>query len=395
MMSRRTRLLFAPVHFVPEPWNGVDEHLLLLTRYLDRDRFELLLLHHSQDGPQTPALAERAGMRLVPAPEHVRGARQRMQALRALFHRERVDILHIHTPAAGGQTIPALAARLAGVRATLVTYQQVQPRRLPARSRALNRLAHSLLIDATIAVSDDVRDTLVRAAGLPRRRIQVIRNAIDLVAPPTTRDGLPPREPDEVRIGYFGRLSQEKGVHVLLPALAEVVAQAPYVRAFIVGDGPERPELEALAAQLGLSGRVSFLGFRPDARSLMEQVDIVAHLPLYEGFPHVVLEAMAAARPLVVSAAPGELGTTVIDKETGLVVPVGDAAAAARALLHLVERPEERQRLGANGRERCARYFSAQRMADQVTALYEATLAGRRAVGSAVGLLARTKDLHG
>lgn len=393
MTPQRVRLLIQPVHFLPEPWNGIDEHLLLLARSLDRDRFEPLLLHHPRDGLQTPALAERAGMRLVPAPEEVEGARQRLGALRALLRRERVDILHIHTPAAGGQAIPALAARLAGVRATLVTYHQIQPRRLPARSRALNRLAHSLLIDATIAVSDDVRDTLVHAAGLPRRRIQVIRNGIDPARPLAVADGLPPREPGEVRIGYFGRLSREKGVHVLLRALAELMARAPHVRAVIVGDGPERAELEALAAQLGLSGRVSFLGFRPEARALMEQVDIVAHLPLYEGFGLVVLEAMAVGRPVVASDAAGGLRDIVAHGTTGLVVPVGDAAAAARALLHLVERPEERRRLGAHGRERCMRHFSAQHMADQVTALYEATLAGRRAVGSAAApIRARAQD---
>ncbi len=381
MTPRRARLLFYPVHFLPEPWNGIDEHLLLLARHLDRDRFEPLLLHRAQDGPQTPTLAERAGIRLVPAPDNPGGIRERLRALRALLRRERVDILHIHTPAAGGLVIPALAARQAGVRATLVTYHQVQPRRLPARSRALNRLAHVFLIDATVAVSGDVRDTLVRAAGLPRRRIRVIRNGIDLAGPALPVDGLPPREPGEVRIGYFGRLSHEKGVHVLLSALAAVAARAPHVRAFIVGDGPERAELEALAARLGLSERASFLGFRPNARALMEQVDIVAHVPIYEGFGLVVLEAMAAGRPVVTSDAPGGLRDIVEHETTGLVVPVGDVGATARALLHLVEHPEERRRLGANGRARCARHFAAARMVERVTALYETALARRRVAG--------------
>ena len=379
MTPRRARLLFYPVHFLPEPWNGIDEHLLLLARSLDRDRFEPLLLHRPRDGPQTQALAERAGIRLVPMPESAGGVRQRLHALCALLRRERVDILHIHTPAAGGQAIPALAARLAGVRATLVTYHQVQPRRLPARSRTLNSLTHMLLIDATVAVSGDVCETLVHAAGLPRRRIRVIRNGIDPAPPPVATDGLPPREPGEVRIGYFGRLSHEKGVHVLLRALAEVVARAPHVRTFIVGDGPERAALAALAAHLGLSERVSFLGFRPDARALMAQVDIVAHVPIYEGFGLVVLEAMATGRPVVTSDAPGGLRDIVDHETTGLLVPVGDAAAAARALLRLVEDAETRRRLGANGRARCAQHFSAARMVEQVTALYETALTRRHA----------------
>jgi glycosyltransferase involved in cell wall biosynthesis len=93
----------------------------------------------------------------------------------------------------------------------------------------------------------------------------------------------------------------------------------------------------------------------------------------------VVLEAMAAGRPVVASDAPGGLRDIVDHETTGLVVPVGDAAAAARALRRLVEDPETRRRLGANGRARCVQHFSAARMVEQVTAPYETALARRHA----------------
>jgi len=277
------------------------------------------------------------------------------------------------------------------VRATLVTYHQVQPHRLPVRSRALNVLTHTLLIDATIAVSNDVRDSLVRAAGLPRRRIRVIRNGINLARPPAATDGLPPREPGEVRIGYFGRLSPEKGVHVLLQAFAALADDVPHARAFIVGDGPDRAALEALAGRLGLGERVRFLGFRSDARALMGQVDVVAHVPLYEGFGLVVLEAMAAGRPVVTSDAPGGLRDIVRPGETGLVVPVGDIGATARALRCLAWAPELRQRLGRAGRERCLHHFSARATAERVLALYDAVVT-RGAVSGVMRAAAWARD---
>src|SRR4051812_35450342 len=93
------RILFQPFFFLPERWNGMDEHLLLLARYLSSRQFELLVLGHPSDGPQTRLLAERAGLRYLEAP-YGPGASWpvRCARLRALYKRERIDILHMHSP---------------------------------------------------------------------------------------------------------------------------------------------------------------------------------------------------------------------------------------------------------------------------------------------------------
>src|SRR5215207_1005472 len=98
MPSRPTRVLVHPFLFLPENWNGLDEHLLLLTRYLGRDRFELSVLIHPSDGPQTRVLAERADIRgiLAPYPPSASSGR-RFIALRDLYRTERFDLLHLHS----------------------------------------------------------------------------------------------------------------------------------------------------------------------------------------------------------------------------------------------------------------------------------------------------------
>jgi glycosyltransferase involved in cell wall biosynthesis len=279
--------------------------------------------------------------------------------------------------------IAALAARLAGASATVATYHQIQPARLPARSRAINCVTHGALVDQTIAVSAGVRASLMATAGLPGRRIRVIHNGIDsachsngsrgTVAPPARVNG-------EIRLGYFGRLSQEKGVDGLLEGLALLASRCPSLRTLIVGDGPDRAGLEAMASQLGIADHVQFLGFRPDARRIMEQIDIVVHVPIYEGFGLVALEAMAAGRSIVASDAPGGLSEIVVHGETGLIVPRGSPTALAQALVDLITDPPERARLGQNGRARYERQFTARQMAARTTAVYEAMFRHRRLI---------------
>src|SRR5438445_8392946 len=105
----------------------MDEHLLLLSRHLDRRRFEMLLLTHPSDGPQTQILCERAGIQPVRAPYPVGASTwTRLNALRQLYAVERIDLLHLHSPVVGGQAIPAMAAKLARVSATVATYHQIQ-----------------------------------------------------------------------------------------------------------------------------------------------------------------------------------------------------------------------------------------------------------------------------
>lgn len=379
MAMRRRRVLFHPFFFLPEPWNGIDEHLRLLVKHLDSERFEFLILEHGDDGPQTRLLAERAGIHIIPAP-YARddSALSRLKALQRLYMAERIDLLHLHSPVAGGQAVPALAARLAGVGGTLATYHQIQPAPLPPQTRVINRFAHTFLVDRTIAVSADVRQSLIRRAGLPQPRVLVIHNGIDLSSEVDGLHTLPARGADEVCLAYFGRLSPEKGLPVLLQALALLAPRCPNARTWIVGDGPDRAGLEALAKQLGIAEKVEFLGFRPDARCIMEHVDIVVHVPAYEGFGLVLLEAMAAGQPVVVNDAPGGMCEIVVHERTGLIVPAGSPEFLANALLRLVDDPQERQRLGRNGRTRCEEEFSAQRMAQRIAQYYESVLDGRR-----------------
>ena len=382
--NRPLRVLFYPFLFLPEAWNGMDEHMRLLSRYLDPAHFELLVIEHEGDGPQTRTLAERAGIKLLAAPHSPgAGAAAKVRGLRRLFSQEKIDILHIHSPAAGGQAAPALAARLARVRATLATYHQIQSRTLPRRTRLINGLTHRFLVDATVAVSRDVAASLVQRTGVPSGRMLVVHNGIEIEA--HAQPSAPPPA-GEVRLAYFGRLSEEKGVADLLRALAVLAPRCPQARTWIAGEGPERADLERLARKLDITGVVEFLGFRSDARELMARADIVVHVPRYEGFGLVLLEAMAEGKPVITNDAPGGMSEVVVDGETGIVVPAGSERDLAGALARLIEDGDERLRLGKNGRERCLSEFSAEVMARRTAEVYEAVVTRPRRLPSAYRL---------
>jgi glycosyltransferase involved in cell wall biosynthesis len=156
------------------------------------------------------------------------------------------------------------------------------------------------------------------------------------------------------------RLTRQKGVDVAVAALRELPDDTVLV---VLGEGPERNELERLATELDVDGRAFLLGRVPDVAAWLERADVFVHPARWEGFGLAVLEAMLAGLPVVatdVSSLPELLGTS------GLLVPRDDPGALARGAAAALERPE----LGADLQARARSQFSVARMADRTAGLY-------------------------
>ena len=359
---RQVRVLLLPVLFYPEPWNGIMEQLRLLVAHAPVGRVEFLLAVRPGDGAQTVALAERARLHVV----HL-GDAVSTNEIRRICTEQRIDLVHIHSPSTARVGRLALGARWARV-PVLVTYHQVQPYRIGARSRAINRLGHRLLVAHTVAVSSGVADTLAAAAGLDRGRIDVIPNGIDDISEPA--GPATSANPGEVTLGYFGRLAAEKGLSFLLDGFAAARAAGAPVRLLVVGDGYEREMLERRAAVLGIAPSVTFTGFREDARGLMQSVDVVVHVPEFEGFGLALVEAMAASRPVIASRVAGGIADLVTDGENGVLVAHGDVDGLAAAISSLAGDSVLRARMGAAGRARYIRDYRAAELVARTVRLY-------------------------
>jgi glycosyltransferase involved in cell wall biosynthesis len=295
-------------------------------------------------------------------------------SLRRILRRERIALVHAHCPNSG---VPIMnAAR--GLKLPLVAHvHDLDQRWVTHRTLRVQNRARSVVVG--------ISDAAVRYAverGVEPSHTRRIYNGVHLPAgAPDARAGA--REAlgiadGEVAVGLVGRLVPRKGQRDLVQAMADPRTRELPLRAYLVG-APERgdttfePALRTLAAELGVSHRVRFVGPRDDAPALMAGFDIVAVPSFREAFGRVVVESMHAGTPVVVyrDAALPELVHHEVD---GLIVPAGDVAALAAALARLASDPALRDQLAANGRIR-ARDFSHERFVAEVTALYRELLA--------------------
>jgi glycosyltransferase involved in cell wall biosynthesis len=283
-----------------------------------------------------------------------------------LLRRERADVLHTHTPLVAN-ILGRVAGRLAGVR--VVSPVHIENHFPAGRRRAGlyrwldNATARSAA--TLLTVSQGTRAALERQ-GYPQR-IEVVYNG---VAPSTAEPadlGLTPGRPE---IGEIARLAEVKGQRTLLRACVGLDVTVVLVGADLERGGAYRRELERQAAELGIADRVLFTGYRRDADAVLRAFDVLALPSTIEGFPLVVLEAMAAGIPVVATPV-GGVGELVRDGETGLLVPPEDPAALAAALHRLLDEPETARRLAEAARAQVFERFSEASMCARVLAVYE------------------------
>jgi glycosyltransferase involved in cell wall biosynthesis len=316
--------------------------------------------------PVLPLLGERVKRRFSPA---------FADALRALLAERRFDLVHAHVHASA----TAAAAALADDDLPLVVTEHTEapwrgPADLSLARAAYRRAGH------VVAVSRAIRWHLIRRLGVPAGRVTYVPNAVAVDPPEAGSAGagaaLAPR--GGPLIGAVCRLQPEKGVDVFLRAAAVAAQELPEARFAVIGDGPLRRSLTRLARELGLRERVRFLGHRPDARSLMARLDVLAVSSITDGSPLVILEAMTAGTPIVASAC-GGIPDQVRDGVDGLLVPPGAPGALAAALVRVARDGGLAARLAASGRHRARTEFSFAAMLARVEAAYASALAAREA----------------
>jgi glycosyltransferase involved in cell wall biosynthesis len=215
---------------------------------------------------------------------------------------------------------------------------------------------------AAIAVSEAVHRRLEEHA-VAFRRLEVIPNGID----PERFPPAPARPADRpFTVAFVGRLTEEKGVRVLLEAQRTLPHSVP-LRLVVAGDGPLRALVEAEARQPG--SRTQFLGHQDEVLSVYHAADAVVMPSFAEGHPMTALEAMACSLPVIGSRV-GGLPEIVVEGETGLLVPTGDAAALSQAMAELAADPKRGRTFGAAGRRRVEAQFTEERMLDRVISVY-------------------------
>ncbi len=226
--------------------------------------------------------------------------------------------------------------------------------------------------DRIVCVSRDVADFCGNRAGFPRDRLLIIPNGIDLAGYPAGRRISPGQVglPEDRRVLLFvGRLHPQKAVDWLIGLAPRMFDRLPHHDLVLAGDGPQRAELEQLAARVGVSDRIRFLGHRADVADLLAAADLLVLPSRWEGMPNAVLEAMASSLPVVATKAAGvvELLGPLADRQT---VEIGDGDALTNAIVQIADQPALAAELGQANRRRVAEEFSLERMVQAYAQLY-------------------------
>ena len=224
-----------------------------------------------------------------------------------------------------------------------------------------------------IAVSDDAARAVREQLHPPPGKLFTIPNGVDTDRYGAPVDGAAVRArlglPAGRLVTVVAKLMEQKGHRVLLDALPGVVERHPDLQVALAGEGPLRDEIARQAAALGLAARVHFVGNRSDVADLLAASDLFLLPSLWEGLPMALLEAMASRLPVIATAVSGSRDVVVND-ESGLLVPPGDAAALSVAMAELLADPARAARLAEGARTRVEESFSARTQARRHVALY-------------------------
>lgn len=355
---------------------GLEHVVATLCTTLDPNRFETSALCLKDGGPLADELTARGIPVFHLTPPRGRADYFAAAKIARILRRERIDVVHTHNTSAfidGG-----LAALLAGTPMHVHTdHSRLFPdkRRYMIAEYVMSHFAYRV-----VGVSDHTVAELRRYERIPLSKLTTIPNGIDGGAFDRERDTtLKRRElgiaPGSAVIGVAVRLTEQKGVTYLLKAMPQILSVHPETVLVVAGDGVLAQPLREEAKALGVHGHVRFIGPRRDIPELLSMFDLYALPSEWEGLPMIILEAMAAACPIVASDV-GGVSTAVRDGENGYLVPARDVGALAQRITALLGDARRRREFGEAGRRFFRERFSAKAMAAAYARVYTRETAG-------------------
>jgi glycosyltransferase involved in cell wall biosynthesis len=382
-MTERIRVLQVLTNLAGH--GGIQEYVTTVALDLDRSRFDVEVACGPGDGPYRERLLEGGivvhDIDLVRAMHPWRDGRALFQLVR-LLRKGRYSIVHTHMTKGG--LVGRVAAFIA--RTPLVIAAAHNFGALHFNSNLISgffwvydKVLVAAFTDVVVSTSEVCSSAVVNMRMIPRSKIVTISAGIDLNK---FDDAVRDREERTFSaahtwVGTVTRLVRVKGIPDLILAAQQIVADHPDVRFAIVGDGPQREALEEMVEGLGLSDTVKLLGPRDDVIELLHDLDVFVLSSHSEGLPSAVMEAMAAARPIVATAV-GGVKELVADGESGILVEPRDPTALAGGIVSLLEDPERARKLGDSARARLEARFTLDQTTERLGAFYlERTAATR------------------
>jgi len=352
---------------------GAERVIANLAKYLDKDRFRVMVCHLLEKGVIGEEL-EKQGVPIIGVRRHDDPVRRYLSflELRKIVKEYHINLLHSHTTYSLCDS-SLCRITIPGIR-TVHTFHRGN---YPNHDKRYMRMEKffSRFSDQLVAVGIEQGRKIADTFRFPGARLRTILNGVEdkpAEVDPVWAERL--KNDGRLVIGSISTLIEQKGITHLLDAARDVLRAGAHPLFVIIGEGHLRPQLEAQCRSLGLEDSVLFTGWIPNAASrVMPLFDVFVQSSLWEAMSMVVLEAMAASRPVVVTDA-GDNRHVVESGRSGLVVAPGDSRRLAEALLSLISSTEERARLGSAARARFELHYTARKMAEKHEDLYSRLL---------------------
>jgi L-malate glycosyltransferase len=353
---------------------GAEKQLGILATSLDPARFRSLVVQLAPGGsvPVPNGTLGSAQMHHLPTSKfYSPGGLCQMTRIARLARKEQVDIIHTFFEKA--EVMGWLVRRLAGIPVWVTSRRDLGFKRKLVYDRIFD--VSSRDCDSLVAVCQAVKEQTVSREGFPTGKIEVIYNALEdstlqnssATDPSRTDLGLPEAG---LLVGMVANFNFEiKGQRYFIEAAAKVAGDRDDVHFILVGDGELRSDCERQAQVLGLEGRIHFMGKRGDVPSILRHLDISVLCSTSEGLSNVIMESMAAGKPVVATRVGGN-PELVRDGDTGLVVPPADSASLAEAILKVLNDPACVATMGEAARQAVAERFSVRAMVEAHEKLY-------------------------
>jgi len=381
---------------------GAQENTVLTCRGLVDRGHEVTLVAGPETGPEGSLWpqAEASGANLIKVDSMRRAIRpirdwRAVRDLRRVFRDVNPDVVHSHSSKAG--IIAREAARAVGETRIVHTIHGMSFNRTQSGFprwlyRALERRA-GRVTDAFVSVADAMSNQAVEAGIAPRERFTTIYSGMetDRYAPSAACRRRVRQEwgvsDGDIVIGTVARLFENKGYEEVMAAMPDVLRRVPQAKFVWVGDGAQRGVYERRLTQMGLRDRVHLTGLVPpdEVSNLMNGFDIVLHASRWEGLPRALVQGFLAEKPAVSFDNDGA-PEVVFPNETGMLVPFGDSARLADAVVELALDENKRMTFGRCGRVLCLERFDWQRMVEQIEEIYQMLSLKDRSGGGTEGI---------
>lgn len=337
---------------------GAQNHLAEVLSGLDKARFEAKLV-----------TLEELGVGRIYGLSGIRG----LVRLTKMIRREKFAL--VQTYLFSENILGVLAAKLAGAPVIITGRRDTGMLREGKWQHILAYRLTNPLVSKIVCVSEAVRRVVLKKERVRPDKVEVIYNGVDIekfqrfnVSTNQGKTALGIKE-NELVVGMVANFSWIKGHEVLLAVAPLVAKEVPSVRFLLIGDGPLLQRIKYQVSSIKLEDKFVFLGKRTDVPGLLSIMDISLNLSYSEGMSNTILESMAAGVPVVATAVDGNL-ETVLDGETGILIPVKDASSTAKAIIRLLKDEGLRKAMGENARRIAAEKFDSKIMINKMESLY-------------------------